>query len=113
MSGARSAAGCILGELLTGKPIFPGSSTMNQLDRILEVTGAALQPPSRPTACSPIALSLTHRSASSTAVQVAWPVACGLAETLLLVTLGKATDHSQAALCKQYAKPPCILLPRP
>ncbi len=33
------AAGCILGELLGGKPIFPGTSTMNQLDRILEVTG--------------------------------------------------------------------------
>ena len=33
------AVGCILGELLNGKPIFPGSSTMNQLDRILEVTG--------------------------------------------------------------------------
>lgn len=31
--------GCILGEMLTGKPIFPGNSTMNQLDRILEVTG--------------------------------------------------------------------------
>jgi serine/threonine protein kinase len=30
---------CILGELLSGKPIFPGSSTMNQLDRIIEVTG--------------------------------------------------------------------------
>jgi len=31
--------GCILGELLGGKPIFPGTSTMNQLDRIIEVTG--------------------------------------------------------------------------
>merc|ERR1712217_512943 len=30
--------GCIFGELLTGKPTFPGSSTMNQLDRILELT---------------------------------------------------------------------------
>jgi mitogen-activated protein kinase 15 len=34
-----AVAGCILGELLTGKPIFPGSSTLDQLDRILEVTG--------------------------------------------------------------------------
>ena len=33
------ACGCILGELISGKPIFPGTSTMNQLDRILEVTG--------------------------------------------------------------------------
>eukprot|EP00019_Armaparvus_languidus_P000490 CAMPEP_0168589812 /NCGR_PEP_ID=MMETSP0420-20121227/6217_1 /TAXON_ID=498008 /ORGANISM="Pessonella sp." /LENGTH=382 /DNA_ID=CAMNT_0008625395 /DNA_START=28 /DNA_END=1176 /DNA_ORIENTATION=- len=31
--------GCILGELLSGKAIFPGTSTMNQLDRIIEVTG--------------------------------------------------------------------------
>lgn len=37
------SSGCILGELLGGKPIFPGSSTMNQLERITEVTG----PPSR------------------------------------------------------------------
>jgi len=31
--------GCILGELLGGKPMFPGTSTMNQIDRIIEVTG--------------------------------------------------------------------------
>ena len=31
--------GCILAELLQGKPIFPGTSTLNQLDRILEITG--------------------------------------------------------------------------
>ena len=36
------ATGCILGELLCGKPIFPGTSTMNQLDRIMEVTGESL-----------------------------------------------------------------------
>ena len=33
------SSGCILGELLGGKPIFPGTSTMNQLDRIMEITG--------------------------------------------------------------------------
>jgi len=31
--------GCILGEFLGGKAMFPGNSTMNQLDRIIEVTG--------------------------------------------------------------------------
>jgi len=35
--------GCILGELLNGKPIFPGTSTMNQLDKIMEVTGMPSQ----------------------------------------------------------------------
>jgi mitogen-activated protein kinase 15 len=33
------SVGCILGELMLGKPIFPGSSTMNQLERIMEYTG--------------------------------------------------------------------------
>eukprot|EP01017_Pseudomicrothorax_dubius_P021359 TRINITY_DN2303_c0_g2_i5.p1 TRINITY_DN2303_c0_g2~~TRINITY_DN2303_c0_g2_i5.p1 ORF type:complete len:251 (-),score=57.90 TRINITY_DN2303_c0_g2_i5:29-781(-) len=28
--------GCILGELLLGKPMFPGTSTLNQLDRIMD-----------------------------------------------------------------------------
>ncbi len=30
------ALGCILGELVIGKPIFPGNSTLNQIKRILE-----------------------------------------------------------------------------
>ncbi|KAK3736297.1 hypothetical protein QZH41_020759 [Actinostola sp. cb2023] len=35
--------GCILGELLLGKPLFPGSSTLNQLEKIM----ASITPPSR------------------------------------------------------------------
>jgi len=31
--------GCILGEILMGKPIFPGSSTINQLETIMMLTG--------------------------------------------------------------------------
>lgn len=27
--------GCILGEILLGQPLFPGSSTLNQLERIM------------------------------------------------------------------------------
>ncbi|CAL6053288.1 Mitogen-activated_protein kinase [Hexamita inflata] len=37
------AVGCILGELLLGKPLFPGTSTMSQLERILEVTAPTLE----------------------------------------------------------------------
>jgi mitogen-activated protein kinase 15 len=31
--------GCILAELLLGKPVFPGTSTLNQLDRVMEIIG--------------------------------------------------------------------------
>ena len=27
--------GCILGEMLLGKPLFPGTSTLNQIERIM------------------------------------------------------------------------------
>lgn len=37
------SVGCILGELLGAKPLFPGTSTMNQIDRVLEVTGRPIQ----------------------------------------------------------------------
>jgi len=33
------AVGCILGEMLGGKPVFPGTSTVNQLEKVLELTG--------------------------------------------------------------------------
>lgn len=29
--------GCIIGELIIGKAIFPGTSTINQIERVLEV----------------------------------------------------------------------------
>lgn len=35
--------GCILGEMLLGKPLFPGSSTLNQIERIM----ASIPTPSR------------------------------------------------------------------
>lgn len=33
------AAGCILAELISGRPLFPGSSTMDQLERIVSYSG--------------------------------------------------------------------------
>lgn len=32
--------GCILGEMLLGRPLFPGTSTMNQIEQILRVIPA-------------------------------------------------------------------------
>jgi mitogen-activated protein kinase 15 len=37
------SVGCIMAELLIGKPLFPGTSTMNQISRILPVTGFPTQ----------------------------------------------------------------------
>jgi len=31
--------GCIVGEMILGKPLFPGTSTLNQIERVLEITG--------------------------------------------------------------------------
>ena len=46
--------GCILAELLLGKPVFPGTSTLNQLDRVMEVTGRPSQEDVE-SICSPVA----------------------------------------------------------
>ncbi len=37
------SVGCILAEMLIGKPIFPGNSTLNQLEKILTFTGKPKQ----------------------------------------------------------------------
>lgn len=31
------SVGCILGEMLLGKPLFPGTSTMNQIEKIMSI----------------------------------------------------------------------------
>lgn len=31
--------GCLLGEMYSGKPIFQGTSTFNQLEKIIKITG--------------------------------------------------------------------------
>jgi mitogen-activated protein kinase 15 len=33
------SVGCIVAELIIGKAIFPGTSTLNQIERVLELTG--------------------------------------------------------------------------
>lgn len=70
------AAGCILGELLGGKPLFPGTSTVNQLERILDLVG-------RPTAHdiaslkSPFAATMLEsmRAPAAPRLEVAFPSA--------------------------------------
>lgn len=37
------SVGCILGEMIVGKAIFPGTSTLNQIERVLELTGKPSQ----------------------------------------------------------------------
>ena len=37
------SVGCILGELINGKSIFPGNSTLNQIEKILELVGRPSQ----------------------------------------------------------------------
>jgi len=49
--------GCILGELLGGKPMFPGTSTLNQVERCLEVTG-------RPSSSDLAAIGSPHAAAT-------------------------------------------------
>ena len=37
------AVGCILGEMICSRPILPGNSTMNQVEKIMQLTGIPSQ----------------------------------------------------------------------
>ena len=37
------SVGCIIGELIVGKACFPGNSTLNQIEKVLELTGKPSQ----------------------------------------------------------------------
>ena len=33
------AVGCVSGEMAIGRPVFPGTSALNQIERVIELTG--------------------------------------------------------------------------
>ena len=54
------SAGCILGELLGGRPMFQGTSTINQIDLIIQAVGKP-SPADLAAIDSPYASSLLHK----------------------------------------------------
>ncbi|GMI37491.1 hypothetical protein TeGR_g5842 [Tetraparma gracilis] len=72
------SVGCIMGEMLSDRPIFPGSSTMNQLEKIIALTG---EPSEEDTEAikSPFATtmleSIVHSNAKKTTVKQMFPKA--------------------------------------
>lgn len=38
------AVGCIVGEMMNGRPVFPGTSTLNQIEKVVELTGMPSAP---------------------------------------------------------------------
>ena len=57
------AVGCILGEMLLGKPLFPGSSTLDQLQKVMHVTGFPT-PEAMDNLRSPFAKTMLEQAAS-------------------------------------------------
>ncbi|CAG9570908.1 unnamed protein product [Danaus chrysippus] len=103
--------GCILGEMLTGKPLFPGTSTVNQIERIM----AALPKPSSEdiaAVCSGYGSSLireqaaAHSSSSSLTNQLATAPrdASDLVRQLLLFNPAKRLSADSALHHEYVAK---------
>lgn len=76
------SSGCILGELLGGKPIFPGTSTMNQLDRIMEVVQRLVSGRTNVFLKFPDSLQVTGKPANEDIVAVQSPFAVTMLESL-------------------------------
>eukprot|EP00002_Diphylleia_rotans_P025553 TRINITY_DN5052_c0_g1_i4.p1 TRINITY_DN5052_c0_g1~~TRINITY_DN5052_c0_g1_i4.p1 ORF type:complete len:378 (-),score=61.92 TRINITY_DN5052_c0_g1_i4:359-1492(-) len=95
------SVGCILGELLGGKPMFPGTSTLNQLDKVIEVTGRPT-PDDIESIKSPFAVSMLDSLPPSKPKSIssmfpnASPEACDLLKKLLVFNPSKRLTAEQA-----------------
>mmetsp|Transcript_50027 Transcript_50027/g.82939 ORF Transcript_50027/g.82939 Transcript_50027/m.82939 type:complete len:368 (-) Transcript_50027:336-1439(-) len=97
------SVGCILGEMLTGKATFPGNSTMNQLEKILELTGLpseeeieAIRSPFAATMLQSMQIQPTDESAWERRFSNASPEAIDLLKRLLAFHPGKRPTAEQA-----------------
>jgi len=102
------ALGCIIAEMFIGKPLLPGTSTMNQLEKILEVTG---QPSESDVAAThsnfagPMLQSLPKKQKINlTSLMTAPPEAVDMVEKLLAFNPDKRLNVEQA-LDHPYMKP--------
>lgn len=104
------AVGCILGEMLRGKPLFPGASTMNQLEKIIEVTGRP-QPEAIEHMRSPFAATMLDalpetRNQNPISMRQIFPDASGDAHKLLEACLH--FDPSQRCTAEQALAHPYV-----
>ena len=97
------AVGCILGEMLLGKPLFPGTSTMNQLEKIIEVNNQ--HTPTTP----------KHPHHLTTSSYLASPQLLTTSPTHQLTTLSphQLTTSSYLASPHHLASPPRLASPPP
>eukprot|EP00931_Biecheleriopsis_adriatica_P049989 TRINITY_DN28928_c0_g1_i1.p1 TRINITY_DN28928_c0_g1~~TRINITY_DN28928_c0_g1_i1.p1 ORF type:complete len:392 (+),score=66.18 TRINITY_DN28928_c0_g1_i1:156-1331(+) len=75
------SCGCILGELLSGRPMFSGTSTMNQIALVLQVTGYPSQE-DLDSLKSPFAATMLESSRGTRAQPLSSLVASGSSEAL-------------------------------
>mmetsp|Transcript_22159 Transcript_22159/g.47005 ORF Transcript_22159/g.47005 Transcript_22159/m.47005 type:complete len:367 (-) Transcript_22159:453-1553(-) len=101
------ALGCIIAEMFIGKPLLPGSSTMNQLEKIIEVTGSPSTEDveaSNSKFAAPMLQSLPkHEKKNMASLMSAPPEAIDIIEKLLAFNPAKRLTVEQA-LAHPYMK---------